>query len=123
MEPEESPYRYIGKEKLTDVALAFGDFADLKSPFLAGHSRRVADLAERIARRMGLTGLHIANIYQAALVHNIGIVAVPSFVLNKPRDRLTEAEWEQLRLHPYHSERILSKVPAPEALLPLGGAH
>jgi HD-GYP domain-containing protein (c-di-GMP phosphodiesterase class II) len=76
MEPEESPYRYIGEEKLTDVALAFGDFADLKSPFLAGHSRRVADLAERIARRMRLTDLHVATIYQAALVHNIGIVAV-----------------------------------------------
>ncbi|MBM2832772.1 MAG: C-di-GMP phosphodiesterase class, partial [Dehalococcoidia bacterium] len=123
MEPEESPYRYIGEEKLTDVALAFGDYADLKSPFLAGHSRRVADLAERIARKMGLTGPHIAIIYQAALVHNIGIVAVPSFVLNKPRDRLTEAEWEQLRLHPYYSERILSKVPALEALIPMVGAH
>ena len=43
----------MGKEKLIDVALALADYADLKSPFQAGRSRRVADLAERIARRDG----------------------------------------------------------------------
>ena len=40
MEPEQSPNRYIGEEKLRDVALAMADYADLKSPFLAGRSRR-----------------------------------------------------------------------------------
>jgi HD-GYP domain-containing protein (c-di-GMP phosphodiesterase class II) len=65
----------------------------------------------------------VANIHRAALVHDIGIVAVPSFLLNKPRNRLAEAEWEQVRLHPYHSERILSKVPALETLIPIVGAH
>lgn len=54
MEPEESPRRYMEEEKLIDVALALADYADLKSPFHAGRSRRVADLSERIARKMGL---------------------------------------------------------------------
>ena len=123
MEPEQSPRRYMGEEKLIDVALALADYADLKSPFLAGRSRRVADLAERIARRMGLPESEAAHIHRAALVHDIGIVAVPSFILNKPQDTLTEAEREQVRLHPYHSERILSKVPALEPIIPLVGAH
>ena len=123
LEPEQSPHRYMGGEKLIDVALALADYADLKSPFLAGRSRRVADLTERIARRMGLPESETTHIYRAALVHDIGIVAVPSFILNKPQDTLTEPEREQVRLHPYHSERILSKVPALEPLIPLVAAH
>jgi HD-GYP domain-containing protein (c-di-GMP phosphodiesterase class II) len=72
---------------------------------------------------MALPAREVANIYRAALVHDIGIVAVPSFLLNKQRAQLTEAEWERLRLHPYHSARILSKLPAMEALVPIVGAH
>ena len=123
MEPEQSPHKYMGKEKLIDVALALADYADLKSPFQAGRSRRVADLAERIARRMGLPEQEATHIYRAALVHDIGMVAVPSFVLNKSQDTLTEAEREQVRLHPYHAERVLSKVPALEPIIPLVAAH
>ena len=123
MEPEQSSFKYMGKEKLIDVALALADYADLKSPFQAGRSRRVADLAERIARRMGLPEPEATHIYRAALVHDIGMVAVPSFVLNKSQDSLTEAEREQVRLHPYHSERVLSKVPAMEPIIPIVAAH
>ncbi|MBI3953136.1 MAG: HD domain-containing protein [Chloroflexi bacterium] len=123
LEPEESPHRYVGEEKLTDVALAFADYADLKSPYMAGHSRRVAEVSERIARRMALSERQVAVIQRAALVHDIGLVAVPSFVLNKPPGELAAAEWEQVRLHPYHSERILSKVPALKAVIPIVAAH
>jgi HD-GYP domain-containing protein (c-di-GMP phosphodiesterase class II) len=123
LEPEQSTNRYIGEEKLRDVALAMADYADLKSPFLAGRSRRVADLAQGIALRMGLSESQVATIYQAALVHDIGIVAVPSFVLNRSQDSHTEAEREQFRLHPYHSERVLSRVPAMEPIIPIVAAH
>ena len=123
MEPEESPHRYIGEEKLTDVALALADYADMKSPYMAGGLRRVAEIAQRVARRMSLPERQVATIYHAGLVHDIGIVAVPSFVLNKPQDKLTEAEREQVRLHPYHSQRILSKVPALEAVIESVAAH
>ena len=123
MEPEESPLRYMGREKLVDVALALADYADLKSPYQAGRSRRVADSAERIARRMGLPEPEANQIYLAGLVHDIGIVAVPSFVLNKSQDALTESEREQVRLHPYHSERVLSKVAALAPIIPLVAAH
>jgi len=123
MEPEQSPNRYIGEDQLTDVVLAFADYSDLKSPYIAGHSRRVASLAERMARRLAFREDHITDIYRAALAHDIGLVAIPSFVLDKPQGRLTESEREQLRLHPYHSQRIVSRVPSLSAAVPIVASH
>ena len=123
MEPEESPHRYMGEEKLIDVVLALADYSGLKSPFQASRSRRVAELTERVTRRMGLPEPEATHVYRAALVHDIGLVAVPSFVLNKPQGELTEVEREQVRLHPYHSERILARVPALTPIVPLVSAH
>jgi HD-GYP domain-containing protein (c-di-GMP phosphodiesterase class II)/DNA-binding CsgD family transcriptional regulator len=122
MEPE-GPQRHLRVEYLDDAARAFADFADLKSIYSRGHSRRVATLAERMAEVLRLPEPDIENIRRAALVHDIGLVAVPSFVLHKPRERLTPAEWEGLRLHPYHAERILARVGAFESLVPLVSAH
>jgi HD-GYP domain-containing protein (c-di-GMP phosphodiesterase class II)/DNA-binding CsgD family transcriptional regulator len=122
MEPA-SAYRYIEEDKLEDVALAFADFADLKSFYSSGHSRRVGDLAERMATRMRMPGAEVASIRQAALMHDLGLVAVPSFILEKPHDQLTTLEWERLRLHPYHAERILARVPVLAPVVPLIAAH
>jgi len=123
MEPEQSPHQYMGEDKLVDVALGLADYADLKSHYMTGRSRRVADLAMRVTRRLSIPEPEATHIYLAALVHDIGIVAVPSFVLNKPQDQRTEAEREQMRLHPYHSERILSRVPALRPIVPMVSAH
>jgi HD-GYP domain-containing protein (c-di-GMP phosphodiesterase class II) len=72
-----SPRQYLREEQLEDVALAFADFADLKSPFVAGHSRRVGDLAARIARRLRLPHEQVVTIRRAALMHDVGLAAVP----------------------------------------------
>jgi len=122
MEPQ-SPHRYLREEKLEDVALAFADFADLKSFYTAGHSRRVGDLAEGMARRMRLPPGEVATIRRAGLMHDVGLVTVPSFALNKPHEKLTPVEWESIRLHPYHGERILSRVQVLEPVVPLVAAH
>jgi HD domain len=122
MEPP-SPYRYLRPERLEDIAHPFADFADLKSPYLAGHSRRVAELAGRMARRLGLTSDEASTVRRAGFVHDVGLVTVPSYTLEKPQARLTEVEWERLRLHPYHAERILSGVPALKPVVPLVAAH
>lgn len=122
MEPP-SPYRYVREEQLEDVALAFADFADLKSFYTAGHSRRVADLAGRVASQMSLSRAEVAIVHRAALMHDLGLVTVPSFTLDKPEEQRTPVEQEQLRLHPYHAERILSRVSAFEPVVPLVAAH
>jgi HD-GYP domain-containing protein (c-di-GMP phosphodiesterase class II) len=118
-----SRYRYLREEQLEDIALAFADFADLKSSYSAGHSRRVADLAERVARRLCFPRHQVAAIRLAALMHDVGLVAVPSYTLEKPHEKLTQAEQERLRLHPYHAERILARVPALQPIVPLVAAH
>ncbi|MBI4219734.1 MAG: HD domain-containing protein [Chloroflexi bacterium] len=123
MEPEDSPHRYLGQDRLTDLALAFADYADLKAPHLVGHSRRVGELSEQICRRMSLAEKQVTTITAAALAHDIGVVAVPSFVLNKPDVQRTAAEREEVRLHPYHSQRILARIPALEGASQLVAAH
>ncbi len=121
MEPL-SPHRFLPAERLADVAMAFADFVDLKSFYAVGHSRRVGDLAARIARRM-LGESEAETVRLAGLTHDLGLVAVPSFVLHKSQEELSAAEWERLRLHPYHAERILGRIPAFRAVIPLVGAH
>lgn len=111
LEPD-SPYRYLPADRLPAIAETFGDFVDLKTPHMAGHSRRVADLAVGIAHRLGFSGRQISALRIAALAHDIGLVAVPSFTLGKPDSSLTAGEREAQRLHPYHGERVLSQAPA-----------
>ncbi|MEO7001084.1 MAG: HD domain-containing phosphohydrolase [Ktedonobacterales bacterium] len=122
MEPP-SPYRHIKEEKLEQVALSFADFADLKSFYSSGHSRRVGDLAERMARHLRLPEAQISVIRRAGLMHDLGLVTVPSFILHKPHNQLTQVEWERLRLHPYHAERILARVPVLAPVVPLIAGH
>lgn len=115
--------RWISDEQLTDATVALADYADLKSPYSLGHSRRVAETAEAIAGRLGLTAADLIEVRRGALTHDLGLVAVPSFALDKPPEKLTRSEREQKRLHPYHSERILNNVPAFRRAAELVGAH
>jgi HD-GYP domain-containing protein (c-di-GMP phosphodiesterase class II) len=90
------------------VLTAFSDFADLKSPWVRGHSRSVASLAETAARHAGLDDGACADLRRAGLVHDLGRVAVPNGIWDKPGP-LATAEWERVRMHPYFTERILSR--------------
>lgn len=123
LEPSGSPYRYLPVSKLDEVSFAFADFTDMKAPHLVGHSRRVAALAEHIGQRLSLPASRLVDLHRAGLVYDIGLVAVPSFVLAKPHARLTEAEREQYRLHPYHSQRIIARIRAFESLVPAVAGH
>lgn len=121
LEPD-SPYRHMNEAKLEVVALAVADFVDLKTSAGVGHSRETARIAEGIARRMGLLTSEITTIRRAALVHDLGQVALPSRILLH-QDQLSEADLEKLRLHPYYTERILSRVPALSEIASIAGKH
>ena len=76
----------------------------------------------RPASTVGLDTETMARLEVAALLHDVGRVAISNAVWEKPGP-LTSGEWEQVRLHPYHSERILSCTAALEPMAALAGAH
>jgi HD-GYP domain-containing protein (c-di-GMP phosphodiesterase class II)/DNA-binding CsgD family transcriptional regulator len=107
VEPEPRPW--VPPSRLQDAAKAFADFADLKSPFTLGHSSAAAKLGQDAARQLGL-GDASSDVYLAGLLHDIGRVSVPNSIWDKPA-ALNPSEWERVRLHPYHTERILFQCP------------
>jgi len=113
---------HINETKLDDVALAAADFIDLKSPITLNHSRETARFAECIARRLDLSQSEINTIRHAALVHDLGHIAIPGHILTN-QNGLSEADKEKLRLHPYYTERILSRVPALASIASIAGMH
>jgi putative nucleotidyltransferase with HDIG domain len=80
-----------------------------RDAYTAGHSRRVCTYALELAKEIGLDGKRRRLLRQAAQLHDIGKVAVPDAILNKP-GRLTEEEMEAVRRHPATGERILQPV-------------
>lgn len=82
---------------------------EAKDPYTCGHSARVAWLAERIAREVGLSHQAIETISQAALLHDLGKIGVPEAILRKPGP-LTSEEWEIMRRHPVTSAQIVSPL-------------
>jgi HD-GYP domain-containing protein (c-di-GMP phosphodiesterase class II) len=122
MAAEPGPQPVITEARLDACLSAVADFADLKSMWTTGHSRGVADLAERAAGVAGLAPAEVVMLRRAALVHDIGRVAVPVGVWGKPGP-LTRGEYEQVRLHAYHSERVLDACPALRPLARLAGSH
>jgi HD-GYP domain-containing protein (c-di-GMP phosphodiesterase class II) len=119
---EPGPQPVVGDEQLDACLSAIADFADLKSMWTVGHSRSVARLAEESAAEAGLAAADVLLLRRAALVHDIGRVAVPVRVWAKPGP-LTRDEREQVRLHAYHSERVLDAAPGLRPLARLAGSH
>ena len=117
-----SPPLVLDGDALDRGLVAMGSFADLVSPYLAAHSAGVAELAYTAAQHCRIAGARAAAIRQAGLLHDLGRVAVHPRIWQKPGP-LTADEWEQVRLHPYQTERVLSRSTFLSALAPVAGAH
>jgi len=96
------------------------DMVDLKTTFTRSHSSEVARLSEGAATHLGLDRAETTNVKRAALFHDLGRVGIPNGVWEKPRP-LSASDWERVRLHPYYSERILSRSAALAHLAPAAG--
>jgi len=119
---EPGPPRILQDDAVDRALAAMGHFADLISPFLSGHSTGVAEVASAAAQRCRLDEASVRTIRRAALVHDLGRVAAHPRIW-QTTGPLTADEWEQVRLHPYHTERVLSRSPFLSALAPAARAH
>jgi putative nucleotidyltransferase with HDIG domain len=98
-------------ERSYDITLeALGDALDLKDRETEGHSRRVTAFTIAIARAMGLTADQIRVIARGAFLHDIGKMAIPDAILNKP-GALTPDEVGIMREHSYHGYQFVRKIP------------
>jgi HD-GYP domain-containing protein (c-di-GMP phosphodiesterase class II) len=119
---EPPPPLVLDAEALDRALVAVGNFADLISPYLAGHSAGVAELAGSAAHACGIDAVGVTAIRRAGLLHDLGRVAVHPRIWQKPGPP-TADDWEQVRLHPYHTERVLSRSPFLSTLSAIAGAH
>ncbi len=119
---EPAPHLMLTGERLDGALAAMGEFSDLLSPFLVGHAGGVADLATEAARRRGLTDGEVADVRRAASVHDLGRVAIAAHVWQKA-SALTPDEWERVRLHPYYTERVLTRSPFLSAVAATSVCH
>jgi HD-GYP domain-containing protein (c-di-GMP phosphodiesterase class II) len=119
---EPDPVLAVSEGRLDAILGGFAEIADLKSRFLHGHSTGVAELAAGAAAVAGLEPDALLRLRRAGWVHDIGRVLVPTGVWDRPGP-LTTADWELVRLHPYHTERILSASPRLRELARLAGMH
>jgi putative nucleotidyltransferase with HDIG domain len=104
---------YSEMEKAMDgVVHALSLVVESRDPYTAGHQRRVAGLARSIANKMGLSARQATGIYIAGLVHDVGKVAVPTDILNKP-GKISQYEYSILKAHVQVGYEILQKIDFP----------
>jgi HD-GYP domain-containing protein (c-di-GMP phosphodiesterase class II) len=109
----------VADDRLDDIAAAFGDATDLKSPVFTGHSAAVARLASGAASAADID--HV-GLRRAGYLHDLGRAGIATGIWEKGGP-LNRAEWEQVRLHAYQTERILSGAPTLAPLAAIAGRH
>jgi HD-GYP domain-containing protein (c-di-GMP phosphodiesterase class II) len=112
----------IWENQVVRICEALADFVDLKTRETWHHSRIVADVATGIGTCLGLGKGVLIKLQCAALVHDVGKVAIPVNILTK-EERRSSSEWEIYRLHPYYTQRILEQVTFLQDLATVAAAH
>jgi putative nucleotidyltransferase with HDIG domain len=112
----------VDEDYLDDIAAAFGQVVDAKSPFTWGHSERVGRIAGAVARRVGLDEDRSRWLRRGALLHDIGKLGVSNAILDKP-GKLEADEWVAMRRHAAYTEEVLGRITAFRVLSRVAAAH
>lgn len=112
----------LDDDYLDDIATAFGQVVDSKSPYTSGHSARVALYTDLIAEELGLSDERRRWLKRGALLHDVGKLGVSNSILDKP-GKLDEEEWAAVQAHAMYTEVILSRIGAFAELARVSGAH
>lgn len=119
------PGRYempLDEDYLDDIAAAFGQVVDSKSPYTSGHSARVALYTDLIGQALDFSTERRRWLKRGALLHDVGKLGVSNSVLDKAGS-LSEAEWAAVRQHAALTESILSRIAAFRELALVAAAH
>lgn len=108
--------------QLDRIAEAFARVIDAKSPYTFNHSSRVADVTIGIAVQSGIDGARLRDLRRAALLHDIGKLAVSNAILDKP-GRLTDEEFGAIKEHPRQTLAILSRASCFSPIAELAANH
>ena len=119
---EPTPHLLVPEPRLDAVLAAFGDAVDLKSPMFHGHSATVGALASAAAERLGLPADEVSVARRAGLVCDVGRAAVADGIWERP-GTFTQADWVQVRLHPYWTEQVVAGSPLLAEVGAVAGAH
>lgn len=112
----------LGRDELLDLAGCYSHIIDFRSPFTSTHSSGVAAAAVALARIAGFKEEDLELIKVAGELHDIGKLAVPTEILEKP-GKLSADEWNIVLTHPYYSYRILKPVTAMVTVNDWGSLH
>ncbi len=104
------------------ICEAFADVVDAKSSFTFRHSVGVTGAALRIAKNLGLSEARLRFVNRAALLHDLGKLAVPNSILDKP-GKLDAAQWQVVQEHPRLTNEILSRIGPFAEMAFVAGAH
>jgi HD-GYP domain-containing protein (c-di-GMP phosphodiesterase class II) len=109
-------------DRLDGIAQAFAGIVDAKSPWTYRHSDRACVIVTSVAVALGCDLDTLGGLRRAALLHDVGKLAISNRILDKP-GRLTDAEFAKVREHPVVTARILERVPGFEPLAAIAAAH
>jgi HD-GYP domain-containing protein (c-di-GMP phosphodiesterase class II) len=112
----------VDEDYLDDIAAAFAQVIDSKSPYTSGHSERVTLFAGLIAKEMDFSNDQRRWLKRAALLHDIGKLGVSNSILDKP-GKPDADEWVAMQMHAAHTETILSRISAFSELAGIAAAH
>ncbi|WP_315127565.1 HD-GYP domain-containing protein [Comamonas antarctica] len=112
----------LDEDYLDDIAAAFGQVVDSKSPYTSGHSARVALYVDLMAETMGIGAERRRWLKRGALLHDIGKLGVSNSILDKP-GKLDGDEWAAVQAHAMYTETILGRIDAFGELARIAGAH
>jgi HD-GYP domain-containing protein (c-di-GMP phosphodiesterase class II) len=96
-------------EAYRGTALVLGDVIEYDDAYTGKHTFGVVDLARRVATRLGLDAGQQRNVEFGALLHDVGKIAVPKDIINKPGP-LSADEWEVIKTHTVEGERMLDRI-------------
>lgn len=122
LQPAGSSQQPLDDDYLDDIAAAFGQVVDAKSPYTSGHSARVALYTDMIGETLGLSQQRRRWLKRGALLHDVGKLGVSNSVLDKA-GALDRAEWDAVKQHAAFTETILGRIDAFRELASIAGAH